>query len=256
MGESLEKNLMSNEMWHTKAHAGRMALEQGKLTDAEHLLRDAIESARKVGAHDEHYTHALNNLGMVLMHEGELDDADKLFEEALSLSEVHKDAIEKAIILNNLATSYQAQERYSEAEKMFKQNLEYSEKKWGARHSSVGLCQNNLGVLYLESGNYAAAEEYLSKALDTRENNGQAATAVAESLFNLAILYSKQDRPDEMKKTITKALPLLHMALGPDSPELLAILEDTLALAEALDEDVVADHLSEEIEHMKLRQRS
>jgi tetratricopeptide (TPR) repeat protein len=248
--------MMSNEMWHTKAHAGRMALEQGKLTDAEHLLRDAIQSARKVAAQDEHYAHALNNLGMVLMHEGELEEADKLFEEALSLSDVHKDRIEKAIILNNLASSYQAQERYSEAEKLFKENLEYSEKKWGARHSSVGLCQNNLGVLFLESGNYAGAEEFLKKALDTRENNGQTSTAVAESLFNLAILYSKQDRPDDVKQTMTKALPMLHMALGPDSPELLAILEDTLALAEALDEEVVADHLAEEIEHMKLRQRS
>jgi tetratricopeptide (TPR) repeat protein len=247
---------MSNEFWHTKAHAGRMALEEGKLSDAEHLLRQAVNAAREVGASDEHYAHALNNLGMVLLHEGELEEADKCFEEALPLSDTHKDKIEKAIILNNLATSYQAQGRFQESEDMFKQNLSYSIEKWGPHHSSVGLCQNNLGILYLETGNYSAAEEYLKKSLETRERSRHLTNAVAESLFNLAILYSKADRKNDAKEMLDRALPMLHTTLGPDSPELMAILEDTLALAQALDEEDVAEQLSTEIEHKKLRMRN
>jgi Flp pilus assembly protein TadD len=63
-------------------------------------------------------------------------------------------------VLNNLATLYRAQGRYSEAEALTRRVLTISEGELGHDHPIVGLALNNLALLYAEQGRYGEAEPH------------------------------------------------------------------------------------------------
>ncbi|MHC4459738.1 MAG: tetratricopeptide repeat protein [Planctomycetota bacterium] len=57
-----------------------------------------------------------------------------------------------------MATVYQVQGRYAEAESLLKRSLQVREKVLGSDHPKVATSLNNLGALYDSQGKYAEAE--------------------------------------------------------------------------------------------------
>ena len=67
-----------------------------------------------------------------------------------------------ATSVNNLASIYESQGRYAQAEPLYKRSLEIREKAFGPEHRAVGVVVNNLAGLYVKQGRLGEAEPYTS----------------------------------------------------------------------------------------------
>ena len=103
-----------------------------------------------------------------------------------------------ATSLNDLATLYQAQGKYAEAEPLHKRALAIREKALGLEHPNLATSLNNLGGVYVAQGNYAEAEALLKSALAIAENAlAPEHPDVALILENYAVLLRETDREAE-----------------------------------------------------------
>src|SRR5260370_773531 len=95
--------------------------------------------------------------------------------------------------LNQRALALYQQDRYADAEPLFKRALAIREKALGTNHPLVATSLNNLAELYRAQGRYAEAETLYQRALAVREKAlGLDHPNVAQSLNNLAELYREQ----------------------------------------------------------------
>src|SRR5262244_2246613 len=78
------KNIVS---WKSFNFFGRKALEEGKLDQAEKLLRTALEKAESVGRSHWRLATSLNNLGEVCRRQKRIAEAEKFFLRAIKLDE-------------------------------------------------------------------------------------------------------------------------------------------------------------------------
>jgi tetratricopeptide (TPR) repeat protein len=67
--------------------------------------------------------------------------------------------------LNNLASLYQAQGKYAEAEPLLQRALAIREQQLGPDHPDTATSLNNLAGLYQDQGRYAEAEPLFQQAL-------------------------------------------------------------------------------------------
>ena len=106
----------------------------------------------------------------------------------------------------NLAQLYWDQDRYDEAEPLFKRSLAIDEKALGPDHPGVATTLNNLALLYSDQARYDEAEPLYKRSLAIDEKAlGPDHPDVATTLSNLAVLYSDQDEH-------LKALPFARRA--------------------------------------------
>jgi hypothetical protein len=68
-----------------------------------------------------------------------------------------------------LATLYQSQCRYAEAEPLHRRSLAIREQVWGGGHPAVAASLGNLAVLFCDQGRYAEAEPLHRRSLAIRE---------------------------------------------------------------------------------------
>jgi len=80
------------------------------------------------------------------MHQGNVAEAEVCFTQALAMREELADD-KLALSLNNLATLYQMQEKYAEAERLYKQAIEIQEQFLGPRKLDLARTLSNLGEL-------------------------------------------------------------------------------------------------------------
>jgi tetratricopeptide (TPR) repeat protein len=105
--------------------------------------------------------------------------------------------------LNNLAALYQRQERYGEAEPLFKRALAIREQALGRDHPDVGQSLNNLATLYDKLDRHADSEPLFKRALVVYEKAaGPEHPAVATLLNNLGQVARVQGRYAEAEPEI------------------------------------------------------
>jgi tetratricopeptide (TPR) repeat protein len=91
-------------------------------------------------------------------------------------------------IVANLASLYQAQGRYGEAERLLKRVLEAEERVFGKEHPSTLISVNNLAELYRIQGRYGEAEPLFKRALEAKERVlGKEHPSTLTSVNNLEI---------------------------------------------------------------------
>jgi len=73
--------------------------------------------------------------------------------------------------LTNLAALYQLQQRYEEAERLYRRALAIDEAAFGGQHPSVARDLGNLAGLYVEMKRPAEAEQASTKALGIQVRN-------------------------------------------------------------------------------------
>ncbi len=163
--------------WETHNAAGQEAYEQARYAEAEKAWLLALKEAEKFGQQD----------------------------------------FRLATSLNNLATVYQAQWKFQEAETLLMRALAIDEKTLGPEHPATVISLSNLAVLYRYQGKYAEAEPLLKRALAIREKPlGPEHPDVATSIINLANLYRDQGKYAEAEALYQRALEILEKALGPE----------------------------------------
>jgi hypothetical protein len=104
----------------------------------------------------------------------------------------------------------------------------------GPEDPEVATSSDNLGILYLERGDYERAEALLKRALAIREKAlGPEHPDVARSLNNLATLYFRLRRLEEDEAAIKRALSILQRILPAGHPDIATVLNNLAELYEA-----------------------
>ena len=133
--------------------------------------------------------------------------------------------------MNNLAVLYQSQGRYAEAEPLYQQALQLSEKVLGKEHPDTIASVNNLAGLYQSQGRYAEAEPLYQQALQLYEKVlGKEHPDTITSVNNLAFLYKSQGRYAEAEPLYQQALQLREKVLGKEHPSTITSVNNLAGL--------------------------
>lgn len=154
-----------------------MRLLQGKFDQAEQPLRESVRLLESDERLSKHYSMAIavNNLAVVLVHCGELDEAEKLSKRALSIyQEKTKSTSGAAFPLINLAAICLRQKRLEQAEQHLDRAqflLDYNKKPFLILKDSIShaktACQLNIAYLRCEQGRIPEARDICEDLLNS-----------------------------------------------------------------------------------------
>jgi tetratricopeptide (TPR) repeat protein/DNA-binding SARP family transcriptional activator len=106
---------------------------------------------------------AANNLGSLLVHIGEYDDAQPLFETALRCAEDSGSDLGVSAVLNHLARIEVSRGRFPRALELFQQSLEAARRAGSVAHEAASM--HRMGVTYRACGQPTQAAKWLYQAL-------------------------------------------------------------------------------------------
>jgi CHAT domain-containing protein/Tfp pilus assembly protein PilF len=197
---------------------------EGKYSEAEQLLQQAVQIRRKDSVADSPYlAYSLTGLARLYEAEGKYAEADPLFHEALRIEEKSLGAAhpKTAELLNLMAGLCVAQGNYTKAEQLLARALKIREQALGPEHSSVAESQSNLATVYASERKYADAERLYQRAVPIWEKAaGPRHPDLAATLINLAMMYEKQGKYADGESVLNRALQIDQSSFGPGHPEL------------------------------------
>ena len=140
---------------------------QGKMADAGPLYREAIELLeRVVGSAHPDTINAMNNFGQFLMEQGELDEAERIFESVLARDRTLRP--NHAYVghdLDNLGRIALRKKAYAAAEQRFREALDIYRKTLPPGHGYTAATLTRLGLARLELQRPKEAETAANQAL-------------------------------------------------------------------------------------------
>jgi len=148
-----------------------------------------------------------------------LDDAVRSFKEAVALGQKLPPGDENLIVaLRQLGNAYSSQQKYTEAEEAFHQELKIIEKTFGRNYPRVTDPLFFLGSNAEGRKDFVAAEGYFSRALAINVRSfGENSTRTAESLRWLAGLYMAQQDWARAEPFLLRAVKASEVGVGPDN---------------------------------------
>src|SRR5215813_14133960 len=121
--------------------------------------------------------------------------------------------------LNTLATVYLSQQKYDEAEGLYRRAIAIREKVLGDDHPAVAHTLTNLSLLYSLQRKFAAAEEVLRRALNIQEKAlGENDPTVATTLGLLVSACLGQGKRQEADALHERAMSIIGNAMGRKRP--------------------------------------
>ncbi|NNF12041.1 MAG: serine/threonine protein kinase, partial [Gemmatimonadetes bacterium] len=152
----------------TLASLGRMFATQGRLEEADSVLRASLQLLEsRVGSSHERLALTLNELGVVSVRRGDLPQAEQNFRRSLEIHERARGPThpEVAVALNNISYTLVEQGRLADALPLRRRVLEIARGSIGEDHDNTGWYAFNLGDLLERLGNEAEAEVHYREAL-------------------------------------------------------------------------------------------
>jgi eukaryotic-like serine/threonine-protein kinase len=195
-------------------------MELDELAEAETLLREALEVYRRTPAFTEGFdlSITLTTLGGLLTQRGDHAGAEPFLREALEMRRqlLGDDHPRTAIVMNNLARSYQVQGRYDAAEPLLRESLEVRRRTLGPDHPEVATALNNLALGLSQTGRHDEAEPLHLESLEIRRRaHGDDHPAVATALLNLSDVSTGLGRFGEAETRLRRAITILTPTRGP-----------------------------------------
>ncbi|MBR8837493.1 MAG: tetratricopeptide repeat protein [Stigonema ocellatum SAG 48.90 = DSM 106950] len=132
-----------------------------------------------------------------------------------------------ATLWNNLGYHLQELGDLAEARRCYEQALTIREQVLGSHHPLTALTLSNLGSLLLDQGDYEAARQALERAHAIyRQTPGSKAHQFVTFVNNLAILYQAQGKYDSAHPILEQILELRERDLGPTHPLIASALNN------------------------------
>ncbi|HEY9229884.1 MAG TPA: tetratricopeptide repeat-containing protein kinase family protein, partial [Gemmatimonadaceae bacterium] len=200
---------------------GDLRTDQARFEDAERLIRDGLEMARRtLPASDPGVTNATIALGRVLQERGAYDQAIPVLEQVVRLREASgQRSAELAASLSALADVHFYAGHYAVSDSLNRSVLATYRQVYGERHPLVADILINLGASQFDRGNYIEAEKLDRQALAiTRAFYGRDhhKTAGNETMLGRALVF--QRRFDEAAAILSEALAIRERVYGPVHP--------------------------------------
>jgi tetratricopeptide (TPR) repeat protein len=150
-------------------------------------------------------------------HAAALAEAQKL--EAAAKAQFGINHTSYAFVLNTLATVYVAQQKYDEAEGLYRRAMAIREKVLGDDHPDVAHTLTNLSLVYSLQRKFGEAEVVLRRALEIQEKAlGESDMTVAMTLNLLASACLAQGKDQEAKALHERGMSIIENALGRKRP--------------------------------------
>jgi len=205
---------LGEDHWATlgaQCELGRILMEQGRLSEADKLISEALRKQRiKYGGSAGNTSLFINVLAVLRTRQGKYADANDLFAEGHELSiealkdrkqppdDSHPNALEG---MNNLGVLRREQGQYEEADRLLNEALEGRKTRLGPDHPSSLETMHELAVLYKDQAQYEKAESLLVQALEGRQLKlGDTHPHTRESLNNLIALYEAWNKPEKAEQ--------------------------------------------------------
>jgi len=201
----------------------RALVANGKSSSAETLAMatDAVETKEaRLGSQHPDLVPSLQNLGEVLAEAQDTDRAIQVLERALAIQERagESSGLELARILDHLGHALTLAGRHDDAVKAIERGLRLKEGTGQQREMARSL---EVRVRALQDkGDYRAASEPLSRALELRRGSDGAHPEYIETLSLLSYQQWSGDRLEEARDTAAEAVALAERVLRPDHPRL------------------------------------
>jgi tetratricopeptide (TPR) repeat protein len=144
----------------------------------------AIEAYEKAVALDPGNFVGWNQLGLLKIRVGRLDEAEDAFQNVIRLAGEYKEIM--AVGYGNLGLIYETRGDLDKAEAFFQKALALEEEL--GRKEGMASDYGNLGLIYLTQGNLGKAEEFHQKALALEEELGNK-MGIARQYGNLGLIH-------------------------------------------------------------------
>jgi tetratricopeptide (TPR) repeat protein len=201
----------------------------GNLAKGERLYEQALK-ARIALSGETHpmVSETLNNLGAAAYLSGDSGRAEGFYQRALSIDErvLGKDHPDVAVDLNNLALLYVERRQFARAIPMLEDAVRIQLAQQEDTQRDLIFAFTNLGLARMGSGDYAAAEAALGKALPAAIANDS--RMHAPILVHLADLDCRTNRYAAGLARLESARPIMAKRY-PDDPWRLALLDNVKA---------------------------
>ena len=208
-----------------------------------HQWADFADTAlRRSGNNTGLRSELLNNRGLVMAHEGRLDDQLAALQQALELleGEADSDPIRQAGLHNNLAGVLADLGRHDEAATHAKTARERWARELGPDHPRVAIAIATRAYVHDVRGEYVEAARANRQALKLLERAlGEEHLRLSEVLNNLSINLVNLGELEQAEASFRRVLAIKRRALGEDHPEVgsaLGNLATCLRLRERFDE--------------------
>jgi tetratricopeptide (TPR) repeat protein len=147
---------------------------------------------------------AKNNEATQLAAEGRDAEAEKLYLAALGAG--YDDDLARAKVANNLGLLYQRQDRYLDAERMFRDALRWRLKYLPPTGLDVAYSLNNLAEIYRVEGRDWESRNLMETALRNIQQSNKEAPGYPIVLSNLAVVLCRFREFDDAEKLLRAAL--------------------------------------------------
>ncbi|MEJ0091746.1 MAG: tetratricopeptide repeat protein [Limisphaerales bacterium] len=196
---------------------GRLYQQIGKSGQAEEMHRAALAIRRKLfGSQSPEVAQSLNDLGVALMAERKLSEAEGACSEALAIRRrlFGNENADTATSLNDLSAVYRDEGRLTEADAMAWQGLEIREKLFGKENLEVADSLRNICIIQGNEGKWTESEATARKVLETRRNLLDLEHPwVASALDDIAWAAIAQGKLEEAEKLQREALAMRQKLL-------------------------------------------
>jgi serine/threonine protein kinase/Tfp pilus assembly protein PilF len=219
---------------------------QGRLADAEPMLRQALAMERKdLSPNDPELAEVLSSLGLILEYQNKLNEAEPLFREALAIDRgvPPPGSPNLARSLNNMADLFVNQGKPADAEPLFREGLALQRSTLPKGHPDIAIILRNLAVVEEKQGRLQDAEGMLREALEISTHAlPPGHPDIARDAYSLAQCLEKEGQPDEAEKKYRQALEIVRQAPPGDS-HIALVVNALAALLEHQGRQTDADQL-------------
>jgi tetratricopeptide (TPR) repeat protein len=147
---------------------------------------------------------ARNNQALQLAGAGQDQEAERLFRAALDAA--RDDDLARAKIASNLASLYRDQDRYRDAERMYRSALQWRQKNLPATSLEVAYALNNLGEIYRVEGREWDARNLMERAAYSLQQFHPDAPGFPIVLSNLGMVLCQLGEFDRAELSLRAAL--------------------------------------------------
>jgi tetratricopeptide (TPR) repeat protein len=203
--------------------ASRIVIDAGRYSSAAQWWRETLDVVEaSLGPDHPDTAMSLNNLALLLWHQGDYEGARPLYERALAICEKVLGAEHPltAAGLSNLAHLLRAEGDLAGARPLSERALEIREKALGAEHPDTAASLNNLASLLQDQGDYEGARPLYERALAITEKAlGAEHPLTSTSLNNLALLLQLQGDYEGARPLHERGLAIDEKAYGDKSQQ-------------------------------------
>jgi tetratricopeptide (TPR) repeat protein len=236
-------------IFETYKQAAIDAKDKGNYEEAVRYAKLAISEIEKFKnsspqAINEVKIAGLNTLSSIFIDQKKYAEAEKFKREEVLLLERSDEADYPVYELNypmsveSLGLILTEQNKFEEAEEVYRKALSYREKKFGANHKRTARSLMNLGKLYKKQKKYPEAEAmsrravsiYLTALQKEEGSDFDAAEAATESLTTIAQMYVEQKKYIDADKTYDSIIKIVEFAFSKDDEWLIEPLEERAKL--------------------------